>query len=362
MYINSSFLAEFMPESQVGFLFAAASALGVIALGAATVFLNRFGNYNTALVAAALDFAAVVGLATLSEPGLLVVCFAVHFLLVAVLMFTLDIFLENKTTDEGNTGNVRGIFLSMATLAAMLAPVIAGYLAGDANRYEFVYIASAAYLVPFIIILMRHFHGFVDPHYPTLAPVRTFIKLLRDGNVFHIAVGQFLMRFYFAWMVVYLPIYLHGTIGFTWPEIGMILFIMLMPYVLLEWPAGMLADSWLGEKELLAAGFIITAVSTGILYVLAVPSIALWAAVLFVTRVGTALIESMTETYFFKHVDGDDTDMIGVFRMLRPLAYMVGPLAATLLLYFVSLQILWLILAFVMLYGLVHVWAIVDTR
>ena len=171
-----------------------------------------------------------------------------------------------------------------------------------------------------------------------------------------------MMRFYFAWMVVYLPIYLHGTIGFSWPEIGVVLFIMLLPYILIEWPAGMLADSWLGEKELLAAGFVITALSTAAMVFLEAPSIFLWGVVLFVTRVGTALIESMTETYFFIHVDGDDTDMMSLFRMLRPMAYVLGPLTATAILAFTSLTNLWLILAVVMCYGLVHVRAIVDTR
>jgi len=361
-YINSSFLSGFVPESQVGLLFASANALAVLALGAATIFLNKFGNYHTALVAGGLDFAAVLGLATLTDPGWLLVCFALHTLLVVVLIFTLDVFLENETLDEANTGNVRGIFLSVATLASLFGPMLAGYLAGVENNYQYVYLASALFLVPFVGILMKEFATFKDPHYPSFAPMRTFVTLCKDGNVFHIAVAQFLMRFYFAWMVVYLPIYLHTDIGLTWPEIGIVLFLMLLPYVLLEWPAGMIADCCLGEKELLAIGIIITSLSTAVLFFLSVPSIALWGIVLFMTRVGTALMESMTETYFFKHVDGDDTDMIGFFRMLRPLAYMLGPLTATILLYFISLELLWLILAGIMLYGLVHVKAIVDTR
>ena len=39
----------------------------------------------------------------------------------------------------------------------------------------------------------------------------------------------------------------------------------------------------------------------------------------------------MTESYFFKHVDGNDADTISLFRMIRPLGYVIGPILATVL-------------------------------
>jgi MFS family permease len=137
---------------------------------------------------------------------------------------------------------------------------------------------------------------------------------------------------------------------------------MLLPYVFVEWPAGIIADRWLGEKELLIAGFVVTAVPTFLLFFFHSPNIILWGGVLFVTRIGTALIESMTETYFFKHVDGRDTHLISFFRMLRPLAYVIGPLVATLVLAFLPLPYLWLVLGTIMLLGIFHASRLVDTR
>jgi predicted MFS family arabinose efflux permease len=162
-------------------------------------------------------------------------------------------------------------------------------------------------------------------------------------------------------MVIYLPIYLNKHIGFSWFEIGIILFIMLIPYILIEFPAGILADKWLGEKELLFAGFIITSVSTASLFFLDTKSIMVWGGVLFVTRVGTALIESMSETYFFKKINAEDASILSIFRMLHSLAFIIGPLSAGLLLLFVGINCLWILLAGIVLLGIWNTLTIKDT-
>lgn len=361
-YVHSSFLSEFLSEAQIGLLYTMAAGLTLVSVAATGLVLSRYGNYKVALVGACISLFAMLGLATTSDPGLRVVFFALHTLIVPVILFTLDVYLENYTKDENNTGNSRGIFLSIATLAALFSPVLAGQLLGDTSAYQRVYMVSALFILPFLIILMTHLRTFKDPIYRIFNPFRTFMSVVRDGDTFHIAMAQFLLRFYFAWMVIYLPLFLHQHIGFSWPEVGTVLFIMLVPYILIEWPAGIIADNWIGEKELLFAGFVITALATAALVLIDTPSILLWGSVLFFTRVGAALIESMTETYFFKHIDGDDTDMLAFFRILRPLAYTIAPLVATGVLILTGPQTMWLVLATIMLYGTIHAYRLHDTR
>ncbi len=366
-YINSSYLERFLSQSDVGLMFAISSALTVLLLATTAVFLTKYGGYNVALLATSLNLVSSLGLAFVTDLGWIFVFFAVHTMLIPVTLFCFDVFLESNNHDEGSTGSIRGIFLSMALLAALFSPVISGYLAGDGARYEWAYLASAIYLLPVLMILNVRFRNFVDPQYEVLSPKRILQAIWRDKNLYHVSAAQFLMRFFFSWYVVYLPIYLHLSVGFSWPEIGIILFVMLVPYVLIEYPAGKIADKLLGEKELMATGFIIASVSTATLFWLDSTSMWVWAGVLMVTRVGTALIESMTETYFFKQIDGDDTSILSIFRMLRPLAYSLGPAIAGALLAItypttLSLQHLWLILAAIMLVGVIHPLRLQDTR
>jgi hypothetical protein len=80
-----------------------------------------------------------------------------------------------------------------------------------------------------------------------------------------------------------------------------------------------------------------------------------------VTRVGSALIESMTETYFFKKVNAEDASVLSIFRMLHSLAYIIGPLSAGILLLFIDIKFLWLILSGIVLLGVWNALALKDT-
>ena len=161
-------------------------------------------------------------------------------------------------------------------------------------------------------------------------------------------------------MIIYTPIYLHETVGFDWETIGVMFTVMLLPFVLLEAPLGRLADSW-GERRILSIGFAITAVTTGLIAFVTDHNAVIWAAILFGTRVGAAMIEVMTDTYFFKKVDASRTNTISFFRTARPLAYVVSPIVATLLFTVFDKKGLFVFLGFLMLYGLRYSYAIKET-
>ncbi len=362
LFITSSFLTIFFTE-RVGLLYTAAALVGLLALSGATHVLARIGAYRTVLAATLLTIAACLTLAFhQGSVPLIVVAFTLLTTLTPIISFCLDVLLEGTAPSDDTTGNVRGMYLSVAMVAALLAPTIASLVAGERAAYESVFLMSGLFLIPFLAIAARHFRSFTDPVYRPFSFTRTLSLIRAAPDLRHIAVAQFLLRFYFAWMTVYLPLYLHGVIGFSWPNIGVILFIMLIPYVLAEWPAGLIADGWLGEQELLAGGFLLTGLTTLVLPFLGTAPLLVWGAALFATRIGTALIDSMTETYFFKHVHARDADIIGFFRMLRPLAYALGPLVATILLIYLDLSLLWSVLGATMLMGILSANRLRDTR
>lgn len=361
-YIKSSFLEQYLTQSDVGLMISASSLLTLLALGSVVVFLSKIGNYYTVLIATTINFLATLGLALTTDIGWLFVFFVLNAILTPVTLFCFDVFLESYTVDENSTGSVRGVFLSVTMFGALLSPIVSGFVVGEESVYEYAYLLGALYLIPVILFLMARFRTFVDPVYSVLS-LKSMINTLRmNRNIFHVSFAQFLLRLFFSWMVVFMPIYLHQNVGFTWPEIGLIFFVMLFAYLLVEYPAGVLADKYYGEKELLFAGFIIMSASTASLILIDTKSIVLWSSVLFVTRVGAALIESMTETYFFKQIKGDDTSILSIFRMLRPLAYTVGPFIGGILLLIVDIEQLWPILAVILLGGLYNAHKLVDTK
>ena len=106
----------------------------------------------------------------------------------------------------------------------------------------------------------------------------------------------------------------------------------------------------------------IIAVATALMSFVTDNSFLTWTVLLFMTRVGAACVEIMSETYFFKKIDGQDADIVSLQRSVRPLAGMLGPLVATALLPFIAFKSLFLILAVIVLSGLRFSLAIKDTK
>ncbi len=167
---------------------------------------------------------------------------------------------------------------------------------------------------------------------------------------------NFILQFFFATMVVYTPIYLFKHLGFSWDQLGAIFTIMLVPFVLFGIPTGILIDKYnVKKRTLLYAGFIIMSLSTITMTFLDSHSIALWALVLFVTRVGASIIETTAEVYFFTHVTEEDAYLLGVFRDMTPVSFIMAPLIATLVFIYLPFNFLFLILGVFTLSGLYYI-------
>ena len=90
---------------------------------------------------------------------------------------------------------------------------------------------------------------------------------------------------------------------------------MLIPYVLIEYPAGWIADRFIGDKEFMFVGFLIAGASLASISLLTpTSSLFLILCILVMSRAGGALIESMTEGHFFRRVSEKDINSISVFR------------------------------------------------
>jgi len=362
IYVNSSYLSTFIPVNLVGLAYAAGSLGGILSLLLISQILERFGNAKTILTLTILEFFVFIGLAFSTHAVLAIAFFILYLTLYLPILFILDIFLESYTKKEGVTGSVRGAFLTTTNTALIISPLLAGFILGSESAYWRIFLTSAVFLIPFILILSKHLHNFEDPVHKPLKLRETFGCLKSNKPLYAIFKAHLIMRLFFVWMVIYTPIYLHEHIGFEWTTIGIVFTVMLLPFVLLELPAGKIADGWLGEKELLSIGFVITAFSVASMSFLTSTSPVVWMSILFITRIGAALLESMTEIHFFKHVDEDDVNTISFFRMVRPFAYIFGSVIGILALYFVDIQYTFLIFAIVILYGLRYSLSLKDTR
>ena len=359
-YIHSTFIGEFSSEKLAGIVFTLSAILSIFLFIQMPRILSRFGEYLTSVVLIIATAVLVALFVVIDSAWILLPAMIVFLALLRLIWLNLDLMLERFSSDK-DTGTIRGIYLTIVNLAWLVAPAAAGLILAGTN-YERLYLVALVLLLITLPIFVLNFKHYRDPEYKHPPFWKTLKTVLKSGDINRIFMVSFLLRFFYSWMVIYTPIYLNQTIGFDWQAIGFIFTIMLLPFSLFDYPLGRLADSKLGEKELLLGGFVVMSIATIWLSFITTPSFLMWAFFLFMTRVGAATIDIMSDTYFFKKIDDTQSDLLGFFRMTDPIAYVVGPLIASLALVFVDERYLFLILGCIMFLGFKYLIPLNDTK
>ncbi len=358
-YINSQFLSQFIGTKSVGVIFTISSFIAIAVFASIGKWLKKYGDYKIASVLASISILSLFGLIISKNPFVLTTLFIIFDVSSIILAFSIDIFLETYSEDS-STGTIRGTFLSIYSTAWIIAPILAGLIMFNGN-YKYVYAASLVVFVPVLLLITENMKRFKDSKYQNVTIYKIIKDLPKHRSTYKILASNFLLQFFYAWMVIYTPIYLKTFMEFSWQEIGVMFTIMLFPFALLEAPLGRLADERWGEKEMLTAGFLIIAVSTILIAFIPTPDFWLWTSMLLLTRIGASTIEVMNETYFFKKNRESTPEIVGLFRMTRPLAYIVAPLIATGLLQFINYNSLFIVLGLIMFMGLRYSLTLKDT-
>ena len=336
-FTNSSFLETLVPERLIGSIYTISSIAAFFIHLALPKILRKYGNYHATM---ALLFGALCTLALLftsTSPIVLLTAIIVYMAIITVMALNIDLIIDEYSASD-TVGGIRGIYLTMVNTAYILSPIVGAtiierYSTQGGNAFAYIYMAGFLLLLPVFFVFSYYFKNFKDPEYPEISFKKT-IRYIRDNHdIAKILFTSFLLQFFYAIMVVYMPIFLNKYIGFEWTTIGVIFAIMLVPFVLFEAPLGKIADAYLGEKEILATGFIIIAISTCLCGFMTVPSFLLWVVLLFITRIGASMIKIMNDVYFFKVVDKKAIDIINIFRMTRPIAYIAAPIFAMIIMY-----------------------------
>lgn len=362
-YNTSSYLGQYVSPTAVGVLH------GAGALGAIGIFLYfpkllaRFGNVIVGSVAMLASVILLLALALGSHPLVVIPALAFFLALNPLLYLVIDVFSETLIgKSEGDTGKKRGLTLSLMSAAAVFAPLTMGYLMGMHNDYTQLFFASAGVGLLFMALVVGVFRQFYDPVYTT-PPLRPLLQMAwRDKNIATVIASHFLLQLFFAWIIIYVPLYLSTVLQFTWQEIGIIIAAGLMAYVVFEYPIGIIADKYLGEQEMMSIGFLILAITTASLGVIGGGSVFAFMVLMFINRLGASLVEVTTESYFFKQIDGSDASLMSIFRLLRPAANVVGAILGAVVLALLSFELFFIVGGFILTLGVFIPRYLIDTK
>lgn len=319
LYINSSFLEHFFPLSQIGFWYVAGALFNMILFFKAPRLINRWGVRKFLFVFLWLTLIATIGAAFAFSPLDAAIFFIIYAACSPMVFYALDLMLEEHSPTK-KTGEIRGIYLTLISIAIALGPLLITIM-GTEELFRAFYLAAGIILLPLITLVYFFLRAKSHKHHSGHSlPLGLW---WRKRGVRRVTLCRFILEFFYALMTIFVPIYLHTLIGFNWTEIGVIFAIMLLPFIIFEWPAGELADKKFGEKEIMSLGFFIMLLSLVFMPYLD-KNLIYWAIFLFISRIGAAFIEITTESYFFKQVGPEDSGLISIFRLSRSFGMILG--------------------------------------
>lgn len=362
-YSSSTYLEKFISAREIGLVYSFASVLSVAVFLVLPKLLNRFGNVVTALALMGGSIAMLALMSSSESAPLIIGSFILFMTLSPLIYLNIDIFSETIIgKNEGRTGHKRGLSLALMSGIALLAPLTISYLVEDGDSLSELYAISVGIGILFMIIIVGIFRRFVDPPYQHFTFHHMLSSAWRNKNIRIVMMAHFILQLFFTWSMIYIPLYLATVIGLPWSSIGAILAAGLFGYLVCEYPIGIFADNFWGEKEMMAVGFLILAISVAAISAYPSPYVYGWMILMFITRIGASLVEVTTESYFFKKVDGEDAQLMSLFRLLRPLATVFGALLGSVALLLLPFQLIFLVFALCLVVGVFISDLLVDTK
>ena len=360
-YIQSNFLNQYISLSAIGVFFIVANTITVFSIIFFPKFIKKLSNSLTTKLILVLYSVSLVLMSLTGNYLSAFISVTLFTIASNLLLINMDILIE-AFSKNSSTGTTRTIYFTFINLGWIISPTISSQLI-KMDGYSLNFLISALLALPVLLIFIFQSKNLKETTKYKQEKISTVIRMTwKNKNLKGIFFISLLLQIFFSIAIVYVPLYLHQNLGIAWGDLGLMFSIMLIPFLIIEIPAGIIADKYLGEQEMLFLGFFIITLSLFLFFFITVSTFWIWTGILFLSRVGAALVEAMREAYFFKKVEAKDIDYINIFRTSTPLGYVVGSILALIVLSFAPLNYLFLIIAFIMLFGFAFTASIKDTK
>lgn len=360
-YTVSTYFKESSGTENVGIFYFISFATVLFILLNLYKLTQKTGSVFVFFFSMVANIAFVTALIVLPKSLFGIAAMILYLISVSITWASLDVVLESFSVDK-MSGRIRGLYLTVFNAGYVLGPLLASkiFVQFDFDGIFFVSLVFSMIILLFAMFGMRRAPSVIFPK--KRQSIRSLVsEALRKKNISRIYYIAFVLDFFYALMVVYAPIYLLD-LGFSWNQLGVAFTIMLIPFVLVQYPAGILADKKIGEKEMIILAISIMGLSSFLFFINTSKDILIWAVILFLTRVGAALVEILRDSYFYKQVDYRRADIIDFFRTAQSVAYIAAAVFATLILWVFPLRYVFLLLAVVVFSALVPAMKLADSK
>ena len=362
LYATSSFLHQYFNSSIISGLYMLGSIGALLASIYISKHIKQFHIYKFTFSIVVAEIISILMFAFTKNLYILSVFFISHFILTVLLYMSLNVFIESFSK-HAEIGSIRGLFLALLNIGILISPLIGGTILSYTS-FAGLYFVSSMMLVPFLFFLHKYLKYIKEPAYHTMNMGNALKSAWHNKNLRAALIGELAIQCFYAVMIIYSPIYLTNlgiplTIYLT-----MILPFALVPLVVLPYELGLIADTKIGEKELLIVGLVILTITTFLCVTITSTSPIVWIAVLLTSRIGASFVETMSFTYYFKKIGPEDAALTALFTntssvatcIVGALGFVISPLLVD------RPQLMFIILGCAILFSISYVLPMRDTK
>lgn len=358
VYIMSTYFKQSVGTDNVGIFYLLSYAIILIGLLNLHKLIKKLGKVCVFYLAFILKIIAIASLIFLPLSWWGIAFLMLYIVSGALVWVSLDTILESSSEDR-SSGEIRGVNLTIMNAGLIFGPIVSYKILEEVGFSGIFLLSLIIHAIVFSIGLMKLKRANYKFRDNKLAIKNLIKKVIKRKNVMKIYYISFALDFFYALMIIFTPLYLLD-LGYSWHQLGIVFTIMLVPFILIQYPLGILADKKTGEKEFLIFAIFVMGISTFIFYCANAPCIVIWTLILFITRIGAAIIEVLRDSYFYKRIDGHDVDIIDFFRTSKPVAYMIAAILSTIILFLFSMKAIFLLVSVVVLSALYPAVRLVD--
>ena len=359
LYVTSDYFSQALKSRNVSSFYFIAYVIALIGLLNMHKLVKILGKSGAFFLFFLLQVYLLFSLIFIKQPFWGAILMMAYIIVNYFSWVVLDVIIEEYSEDK-KSGRIRGFHLMILSTGVLAGPFLSTTMLSSFG-FEGLFVAALMLNCLMLIVALIGLRGVNGKFHGKLTLQDIGMKVLTNKNVLNIYIVSLALEAFYALMIVYTPLYLLGR-GFSWNQIGIIFTVMLIPFVLLEYPIGFLADEKFGEKEMIVGSLLIMSFATGAIFFISSSSVFIWAIILLVTRIGAASLETLRDSYFYKKIDGRDVDLISFFRTTRAVAYLLATGLSAMLLIVAPMKYIFLLIAGLVLMGVYPAFRLVDNK
>lgn len=324
-YINSSFIeSQGWSNSIIAGVYIMSSIITLFILPRITRITQKINNRKVMLFFLSLSMASIFTIAFINIRYLQIFGLLLYLILNFLIFFEMDVFVE-QFSKKNTTGRIRGIFYTIISFTWAISPLIAGAIITKYGSELIIYMIAMLCVGMTLAIFAKSFKKEVFKKNKIHLLTKTYYKLIQNTDLKNIFFISTVLHTIYASSMIYIPLHLHLIIGISWINIGWLILIANIPYLLFGYLVGFLSDNYIPEKILIITGLIIAAVGTLGFGVIHGSNFWAWSIIFFISRLGLTIIETSSESYLFKKIRHNDTETLSIERSAVPLGFIIAP-------------------------------------